>query len=41
MSVDERRKRLLEAIRKLEEMNGSPDLLESCRRALEELKESS
>ena len=41
MSIDERRERLLEAIRKLEEMNGSPDLLESCRRALEELRKSS
>ena len=39
MSTDshERRQRLLEAIRRLEEMNGSPDLLESCRRALEGL----
>ena len=33
----ERRERLLEAIRRLEAMNGSPDLLEACRRALEEL----
>ena len=39
MSIDdqERRERLLEAIRALEAMNGSPDLLESCRRALEGL----
>ena len=33
----ERRERLLEAIRRLEEINGSPDLLESCKRALEDL----
>ena len=37
----ERRERLLEAIRRLEEMNGSPDLLESCYRALESLPEGS
>lgn len=36
-----RRQRLLEAIRRLEEMNGSPDLLEACRRALEGLREGS
>mgnify|MGYP003676232788 CR=1 FL=1 len=34
---EERRQRLLEAIRRLKEMDGSPDLLEACMRALEEL----
>ena len=34
---EDRRLRLLEAIRRLKEMNGSPDLLEACMRALEEL----
>jgi predicted translin family RNA/ssDNA-binding protein len=38
--VSMRRERLLEAIRRLEEMNGSPDLLESCQRALQELTEA-
>lgn len=38
--VSMRRERLLEAIRRLEEMNGSPDLLEACRRALESLREA-
>lgn len=38
--VSMRRERLLEAIRRLEEVNGSPDLLEACRRALEGLRES-
>ena len=38
--VSMRRERLLEAIRRLEKMNGSPDLLEACRRALEGLRES-
>ena len=36
-----RRERLLTAIRRLQEMNGSPDLLESCFKALEELPEGS
>jgi hypothetical protein len=36
-----RRERLLEAIRRLKEMNGSPDLLKSCLKALEELPEGS
>lgn len=35
----ERRERLLEAIRKLEEIHGSPDLLEACKKALEELSD--
>ena len=39
--VSMRRERLLEAIRRLEEMNGSPDLLEACQRALQELTEAS
>ena len=38
---EERRLRLLEAVRRLREMNGSPDLLEACLRALEELTEGS
>ena len=37
--VSMRRERLLEAIRRLEEMNGSPDLLEACQRALQILKD--
>ena len=37
----QRRERLLEAVRRLKEMNGSPDLLEACLKALEELPEGS
>ena len=35
--VSERRERLLEAVRRLKEMNGSPDLLKACMDALEAL----
>ena len=35
-----RKGRLLEALRALEAMNGSPDLIASVKRALEELSES-
>tara|TARA_X000001382_G_scaffold114634_1_gene93084 strand:+ start:438 stop:569 length:132 start_codon:yes stop_codon:yes gene_type:complete len=35
-----RREKLLEAIRTLEKMNGSPDLIASCKKALESIKDT-
>jgi len=35
-----RKERLLEALRRLREMNGSPDLIESVLRALQEVEKS-
>tara|TARA_R100001163_G_C4882233_1_gene79029 strand:- start:167 stop:298 length:132 start_codon:yes stop_codon:yes gene_type:complete len=34
-----RRQKLIEAIKTLERMNGSPDLIESCKKALVSLKD--
>ncbi len=37
-TISLRRQKLIEAIKTLEKMNGSPDLIDSCKKALESIK---